>query len=195
MHRHNDFFRRHEQDDRRETRKMVFFLCYGSCFFDVTKGGIAPHNDSASTSSRGSGSASRCPPSSRRGSPKKFCRFFSVFFGLVAFFFFLSGWVGFPLPRFPPPPLFLWRFSSSGWVGSPCCVFPVFSPWFLGGWGGVFVFFSPAISCILHLSLLGPPPFSLVRLSSPVSCWESSGGRAEVKGGGVTGGFVTPHTS
>ena len=38
-----------------------------------------------------------------------------------------------------------------------------------------------------------PPPFSLVRLSLPVSCWESTGGRAEVKGGGVTGGFVTPH--
>ena len=46
----------------------------------------------------------------------------------------------------------LWRFASSGWVGSPCCVFSVFSPWFLGGRGGVFFFVT---SCILHLSLLG----------------------------------------
>ena len=36
-----------------------------------------------------------------------------------------------------------------------------------------------------------PAPF-FARPSSPVSCWESTGGRAEGKGGGVTGGFVTP---
>ena len=34
-------------------------------------------------------------------------------------------------------------------MGSPCCVFPLFSPSFLGGRGGVFC--SLAISCILHL--------------------------------------------
>ena len=37
-------------------------------------------------------------------------------------------------------------------------------------------------------------PFALARPASPVSCWESSVGRAEVRGCKVTGGFVTLHT-
>ena len=89
-------------------------------------------------------------------SPGYFVVFF--FLGLVARFFFLSGWVGFPLPRFPPSPLFSVAFSSSGWVGSPCRVFPVFSPRFLGGLGGVSGFFL-AFSCyLLHLASFSSRP-------------------------------------
>ena len=97
-------------------------------------------------------------PSSRRGFPQDILSILFGFSCLVAFFFFLSGWVGFPLPRFPPSPLCLLRFSSSGWVGSPCRVFPAVSPCFCGWIGGRFSFFFlrfllSLASCIF--SLLG----------------------------------------
>ena len=40
-----------------------------------------------------------------------------------------------------------------------------------------------------------PPSRALACVSLPISCWELTGGHAEARGGGVTGGFVTPHTS
>ena len=189
-------------------------FCYGSLFFfDIDQGGgiAPPRDDSASTSSRRSGSASRGPASTRRSFPKTILSIpFCVSWPSGAFF--LSLWVGgVPLAAFSSSPVVSVAFSSSGWVGSPCRVFPVFSPWFLGGLGGVFGVSVFSFSCyLLHLaslfskSKLGkpglptrnppgpPPPSSLARLSSPVFCWESSGGRAEVKGGGVTGGVCDP---
>ena len=166
---------------------------------------MPPHNDSVSTRSRCSCSASCCPPSTKRGPPKTFSRFFFLVFRLSGVFLLLSGLVGFPLPRFSPPLFFLWRFSSSGWVGSPCRVFPVFSPLFLG-WAGGGVFFSA-----VRLHLASPPAprstwstdpqplrplqlLALARPASPVSRWESSVVRAEAKSYRVTGGVVTPHT-
>ena len=44
-------------------------------------------------------------------------------------------------------------FSSSGWVGSPCRVFPVFSPWFSGGGGGVFLAVLLHLASVLHVVL------------------------------------------
>ena len=80
--------------------------------------------------------------------PSDFVGFlFFLFLRLVALRVSLWGWWG-SLAAFSLPPALV-AFLLSGLVGSPCCVFPVFSPRFLGGRGGVFV--SPAISCILHL--------------------------------------------
>ena len=84
--------------------------------------------------------------------PQRFRRYFVAFFLRLVAPFFLSGWVGFPLPRFSLP-LPLWRFFLlGGWVP-----LAVFSPCFpRGSWVGggaiLSVLFFPAISCILHLS-------------------------------------------
>ena len=94
-------------------------------------------------------------------------------------------------------------FFLLGWWGSPCCVSPVVSPWFLGGRGCVFPcrflhLASPLASRSTWSTDPQPPrPLQLlafVRPASPVSCWESSVGRAEAKSYRVTGGFVTLHT-
>ena len=150
------------------------------CFLLTDWGGFAPHNDTASTFSPCYGSASRSPPSSRRGIPRDFDVFFFWFFWPSGAFFLSSGLVGLPLPCFPLPP------GPCGlsffWVGGfPLPCFPGVSPMFLGRGGVVFcVFVSPAISCILRLFLSlatraiwstdpqtprPPPPFSLVRRS------------------------------
>ena len=106
-----------------------------------------------STNSRCYGSASCSLPLTRRGIPQRFCPFSLVLLGLVALSSFF--WVGgVPLAVFSLP-LALVAVLSSGWVGSPCRVFPVFSPWFSGGVGGFLPLRFLAISCILHLSLLG----------------------------------------
>ena len=157
---------------------FVFCFCVCSALFYVIRlGGSCPHDDAVSSSSRCHGSPSSCPPFTRRG-----FRFFLCVFGLVAFFFFLLGWWGSPCRVFSPPPV--------SWF------------WVVGL--GI-----SACSCFLHLSLSlaaratwssDPQPprppqlLVLVRATSPVSCWESSVGRAETKGCGVTGGVVTPHT-
>ena len=145
------------------------------CLWDST-GGCCPHDDPVSTNSRCYGSASCSPPLTRRGSPSDFV-LFSVLLGLVALSFFLLGGWGAPCRVFLFP-LALVAVLSSGWVGSPCRVIPVFSPWFLGGWGGVFVFLLPSLASCIFLSLAArktwstdpqtprpPPPFSLVRRS------------------------------
>ena len=65
----------------------------------------------------------------------------SILFGfsrLVALFFFLSGWVGFPLPCFPPPPCFCGVFSFLWVVGVPLPRFPGVFPVLLGRVGGRF---------------------------------------------------------
>ena len=93
--------------------------------------------------------------------------------------------------------------SSFFWVGG--VPLAAFSPP-LVSWFGVDGLGISAVSCILHLLCLAsratwssdlqpprpPQPLVLVRATSPVSCWESSVRRAETKGCGVTGGFVTP---
>ena len=135
---------------------------------------LAPRSTwSTSTRSRCHGSASCCPPSLRRGFP--LCRFFSVFLGLVAFLLFF--WVG----------------------GAPLAAFFSLSLFFVVPVVGSGI---SATCCILRLFLLQPrktwstdpqpprplQPFALARPASPVSCWESSAGRAEVKGCRVTAG-------
>ena len=143
--------------------------------------------------------------------PQRFCSFFVVLLGLVAFLvsFFWVG--GLPLPRFPLPP------SPCGlsffWVGGfPLPCFPGVFPMVLGRLGGRVLCF--CFSCYLlllasFLSLLqlgqyglptrkppGPPrPFPWCVGPDPSPAGSRRVGRAEVKGGGVTGGFVTPHTS
>ena len=148
-------------------------------FCSTRRGGFYPHNDSASTSSPCSGSASSWPPLTRRGPPAILSICFSVFSWPSGVFFFF--WVGgVPLAVFSPPPV--------SWF------------WVVGL--GI-----SACSCVLHLSLATratwssdpqpprpPQPLVLARPASPISCWELSVGRAETKGCGVTGGFVTPHT-
>ena len=98
--------------------------------------------------------------------------------------------------------------SSLFWVGGvPLAAFSLWFP--LGSrvdWGCVLL---SSFCRLLHLASplalretwsmdLQPPrplqPFALARPASPVSCWESTVGRAEVRGCKVTGGFVTPHT-
>ena len=146
----------------------------------------------------------------RGASPRRFRRFpFSFSASSGALRFSLGGW-GSPCRVFPPPASV--ALLSSGWVGAPCRVFPVFSPWFLGGWGcdfvGSFFLLLSLASCIFLRVGLGratwstdpqtprpPPPRALACVSLPISCWELTGGHAEVRGGGVTGGFVTPHNS
>ena len=92
------------------------------------------------------------------------------------------------------------------WVGGvPLAAFSLCFP--LGSrvdWGCVLL---SSFCCLLHLaSLLAPretwstdpqpprplQPFAFARPASPVSCWESSVGRAEVKGCRVTGGGCDP---
>ena len=176
------------------------------CFCRLTRG-HCPHNDAVSTFSPCFGSASRSPPFTRRGFPRVFVSF-SVFLRLVALSFFF--WVGgVPLAVFSLSPPLL-ALLSSGWVGSPCRVFPVFSPWFSGGWGVVFcVFVSPAISCILRLSSLAtrttwstdpqtprpPRPFPWCVGPDPSPAGSRRSDAPGLRAGGVTGGFVTPHTS
>ena len=94
-------------------------------------GGSAPHNDSASTSSRCFGPAPAWTPLTRRGTPRGFVDFLLLFLlGLVALSFFLLGWWG-PLPCFPLPP----GPRLGGWV--PLAAFsPVVSLCFSGGGGG-----------------------------------------------------------
>ena len=180
VHRRNDFlFNDMSRATRDEGAVLLFVMVF--VFVDSTAGRhCLPHDDSVSTSSRCYGSTSCLPPLTRRGSPSDFVPFLSVLLGLVAVsFFFLGGWVGFPLPRFPlPPPL--WLFFPLGGLG-PLAVFSRCFPH--GSWvgGGLrfCVFVSPAISCVLHLSSLAtrtiwstdpqtprpPPPFSLARRS------------------------------
>ena len=104
----------------------ALFLSDGLCCFlcGVDWGAVAPHHDSASSSSRCHGSASCSPPLTRRGAPSVFVVFLLLLLGLVALFFFLLGW----------------------W-GSPCRVFPI--P--LVSWFWVFLH-SPLRSCICSLS-------------------------------------------
>ena len=87
-----------------------------------------------------------------------------------------------------------WRFAS----------FRLVAPWgslvrfLLGlwvGWRCVFLACFLRFACRPKLEKPGEPanpgPLRLARIPSRVSCWESLGGRAQCKGGGVTGGFVT----
>ena len=141
---------------------------------------MPPHNDSASTSSPRCGCASRSPPLTRRGTPRDFV--FLCFLSWPSGVFFFFFWVG--------------------W-GSSCRVCSSPSFLVLGCWVGDFCY-------LLHLaSPLAPretwstdpqPPrplqlFALACPASPVSCWELSVGRAEVKGCRVTRGVVTPYNS
>ena len=151
MHRPNDFF--DDRSRRTGDERGVFVLCF-LFFRRDSEGGIAPHNDSASTSSRCSTLRSRLLQGV--AFPQTILSILFVFLGLVALFFFLSGWVGFPLPRFPRSPLFLWRFLPlGGWV--PLAAFSRCFPrasWV--GWGAFScfcVFLLSLASCIF--SLLG----------------------------------------
>ena len=121
------------------------------------RGALPPHHDSASTSSPCHGSASCRPPSSRRGFPQVILSILFVFSRLVALFFFLSGWVGFPLPRFPPSPLFRWRFLPlGGWgpLAASSRRFPRVSWVFWGSFLGFRVFFC----YLLHLASFSSRP-------------------------------------
>ena len=112
--------------------------------------------------------------------PQRFCSFFVVFLGLVAFsFFLLGGWA--PLAAFSSPPWPMWPFFPlGGWV--PLAVFSrCFPPGSREFGGSCFVFLFLLLSlasCIFSLSLATrviwstdpqtprpPPPFSLVRRS------------------------------
>ena len=125
-------------------------------------------------------------------------------------FFFLSGWVGFPLPRFLLPRGFFWRFFllRGGWVPL-AAFFPVFSPRFLGGLGAFLVF------CVFLLSLAscvflssrpklgkhglptrkppGPPALFLGASVLTRLLLGVDGQTRRGKGRGGDRGFVTPH--
>ena len=132
--------------------------CYVTCFFSTDLGGGTAPSQRRSEYKLASLRICFLPPAFLKAwLPPGILSILFGFSRLVALFFFLSGWVGFPLPCFPPPPCFCGVFLSSGWLGSPCRVFPVFSPCFSGGLGGVFVF---RVFCyLLHLaSFLSPRP-------------------------------------
>ena len=88
--------------------------------------------------------------------PRDILSILFCFSGPYGCFFFLSGWVGFPLPRFLPSPFFPLAFFFSsfllgGWV--PLAAFSRCFPRASGvGWWAFLVFLRfLAISCILHL--------------------------------------------
>ena len=167
---------------------MFLFLLSVLCLLSrLDEGDLLPHNDSVSYElAVAHGTASCWTAFIKAWPPSNYVDLFSVVLSLVAFlvYLFMGVW-GSPCRVFFPPPRFL----------------------VLGGWVGDFrllLFFASCISLsLLHLGKLGPwtrkpsrppQPLVLARLASPVSCWESSVGRAETKGCGVTGGVVTPHT-
>ena len=122
-----------------DDRMYELFLCYFVFLFSTTSLPIVGAARWACTSSSWL-SRTRC-------FPQAILTCFGFFFlRLAALFWFLSGLVGFPLPRFPSP---LPPGVSSLWVRGfplPCfaCVFPVFL-----GWAGGCVLF--LFSCYLLL--------------------------------------------
>ena len=119
-------------------------------------GGCGPHDDTVSTSSRCSGrNLLPGPPCNKAWLPQTICRPSSSVSSWPSGVFLSFFWVGGASPcRVFLSPLARVAFFSPGWVGSPCRVFPVFSPWFLGGVGARFFSFLllPLASCIFSLS-------------------------------------------
>ena len=121
-------------------------------FFDSTEeGALPPPTTTQRVQARVAAAQRRLsPPSSRRGTPKLFCRFFSVFLGPVVFSSFsLGGW-GSPCRVFLFPRCFGGIFLPlGGWV--PLAAFSRRFPLASWGVGGCFVFF--VFSChFLHLA-------------------------------------------
>ena len=162
MHRPDDLF---FFDDMRTTDRIgrIGLYCFVCCcpglvwYVDATGGALPPTTTQRVRSHHATAQHRDCRLEQGVASPKRFCRFwvFLLFLlGLVALFFLSSGWVGLPLAVFSPSPLARVAFLSSGWVGSPCRGFPVFSPWFLGGVGARFFFFSCYLLRLASFSLL-----------------------------------------
>ena len=125
---------------------MLLWLCL--CFLFLTDwGGFAPHNGSASSRPILPQHSAFSDAFNKAWLPPSVLAVFfsSVFLGLVAFFFFSSGLVGFPLAVFSPPPCFL---VLGGWVRDFCCLLHL-------------------ASCILHLLFLASRGDLVIRPATP----------------------------
>ena len=90
-----------------------------------------------------------------------------------------------------------------GWWSSPCRILSPLGSWF---WAVGLVFFCRLLHLASFSCTLGnlvdrpatpppPPALTLARSAPPISCWELSVGRAEVKvRGGGDRGVINPHT-
>ena len=125
------------------------FLCYGVCFCRLDWGEALPPPQRLSEYKLASLLLiSWLVATFKAWHPQRFCSFFVVLLGLVAFFFSFFWVGGLPLPRFPLPPgpcglSFLWV----GGFPLPC--FPGVFPMVLGSLGGRVLCF--CFSCYLLL--------------------------------------------
>ena len=153
-------FWRHEQDDMRGSCSCVFVMLTCFVFSTRLRGGHCPLPRRLSEFKLALlRLCFELPAFLKAWHPLDILSIFFCFSWPNGCFFFLSGWVGFPLPRFLPSPLFLLAFFFLLLGGlAPLAAFSRCFPrasWV--GWGAFSGFFLRflAISCILHLSLLG----------------------------------------